>query len=155
MSYEPSGFLGNQTPSNPQPASQPFQGQPAYYAQPVYAQPQQLVVQQVVKQPTNGLATTAMVFGIVGIAIGFWAWIPFLGIGSAILGFPLALTATITGHIGLKRAEAMNGNGKNAAFTGTILGYITLGVIVLVTAFWLVMMVIGSISAAAEGAGNA
>lgn len=152
MSFDPNAHFDALPPSQPAPASQqsPAQSpQPVYYA-PVYAQPQQVVVQQIVRGPSNGLATTSLVFGIIGIAVGFWAWIPLLGIASAAFGFPLALTAAITGHLGQKRADTLDGLGKNTALTGMILGYVTLGVIVLVTAFWIVMMVIGGIGNAAQ-----
>ncbi|MFE6965675.1 hypothetical protein ACFVAJ_11190 [Agromyces sp. NPDC057679] len=117
------------------------------YQQPSY-QPQQVIYQQIIKPPTNGVATTSMVFGIVGIVIGVWAWIPILGLGSAIIGFPLGLTAVITGHIGVGHANRMGGVGKSAAMTGLGLGYATVGIITLVTLFWIIM-------AAASAANNA
>lgn len=107
-------------------------------------QPQQQVIyQQVVRPPSNGIATTSLVFGIVGAVIGIWAWIPFLGLAAAGMGFPLALVAVITGHIGLNRSKEM-GVGRSFAGTGMTLGYVTLAVIVLVTLFWIVAMIIGS-----------
>lgn len=114
-------------------------------------QPQQQVIyQQVVRPPSNGVATTSLVFGIIGAAIGVWAFIPVLGIGSAIVGFPLTLVAIITGHIGYKRADTLGGIGKSSSMTGMILGYVTLAIIALVTLFWTFAMVIGGIGSASS-----
>ncbi|KRC59131.1 hypothetical protein ASE14_15235 [Agromyces sp. Root81] len=102
---------------------------------PVHPQ-QQLVIQQDLKVPPNGFATASLVFGIIGVAMVFWAWIPFLGIAAAALGFPFALTAVVTGHTGRRCARDLDGLGKRAALTGTILGWATMGVIVLSYGFW-------------------
>lgn len=109
-----------------------------------YQQPQQqYVYQQVVKQPTNGMAVTALVLGIVSIVIGIWAPIPFIGIGAAFFAFLPALLAVIFGHIGQGTFKRI-GVGKGQALTGLVLGYVTLGLIVATTLFWVVAGAAGS-----------
>lgn len=146
-----------QSPYGQPPAQQPYgyaPQQPVQYVQPVQpvyaAQP--MVYQPVRTGPTNAVATTSMILGIASIVIGFWAWIPFLGIGSAVIGGPLGIAAVIVGHIGLKKASELNDTGKNAALTGLITGYITVGIVGLVTAGWMFLWLIGSASSAGTGA---
>jgi hypothetical protein len=103
------------------------------YQQPYYVQIQ--------KPPSNGLAITSMILGIVAIVIGIWALIPFLGLFAAVTGFLPAVVAVILGHIGLARARQMNSTGRGQAMAGLVTGYITLGIIVLTTAFWLLFVV--------------
>lgn len=98
---------------------------------------QQVVYQQVVKAPSNGSAVTSLILGIVAIVIGIWSFVPILGIGAAFTSFIPALLAIIFGHVGLKNA-ARNGVGRGQAMTGLILGYVTLGIIVATTVFWIV-----------------
>lgn len=107
--------------------------QPPQYQQPVYQQP------VYAKPPSNGMAVTSLVLGIVAIVIGIWTLIPIIGIVFAFISFLPALLAVIFGHVGLKTYN-QNGIGKGQAMTGLILGYITLGIIVLVTMFWLIAM---------------
>jgi hypothetical protein len=103
------------------------------YQQPYYVQIQ--------KPPSNGLAITSMILGIVAIAIGVWALIPFLGLFAAVTGFLPAVVAVILGYIGLARARQMSNTGRGQAVAGLVTGYITLGIIVLTTAFWLLFVV--------------
>jgi hypothetical protein len=103
------------------------------YQQPYYVQIQ--------KPPSNGLAITSMILGIVAIVIGVWALIPFLGLFAAVTGFFPAVIAVILGHIGMVRARQINETGRGQAMAGLITGYITLGIIVLTTAFWLLFVV--------------
>lgn len=104
---------------------------------------QQVIYQNVVKPPTNGMAVTALILGIVAIAVGVWSLIPILGIGAAFTSFLPALLAVIFGHIGLKKATESN-VGRGQAKTGMILGYITLAIIVLTTIFWIIAMAANS-----------
>lgn len=109
-------------------------------------QPQQQVIyQQVIKSPSNGLAITSLVLGIIAIVIGVWSFIPILGLGAAFISFLPALIAVILGHMGLKRSTEI-GAGQGQAKTGMILGYITLGIIILTTVFWIFAMAAGSAS---------
>jgi len=100
------------------------------YQQPYYVQIQ--------RPPSNGLAITSMILGIVALVIGVWALIPFLGIFAAATGFFPAVIAVILGHIGMARARQMAGTGRGQAMAGLVTGYITLGIIVLTTAFWVI-----------------
>jgi hypothetical protein len=109
------------------------------YQQPYYVQIQ--------KPPTNGLAITSMILGIVAIVIGVWAIVPFLGLAAAVAGFFPAVIAVILGHIGMARAHQMNQIGRGQAMAGLVTGYITLGIIALTTAFWLLFVIgVGSSS---------
>lgn len=100
-----------------------------------YQQPPHTVV-QLQRPPSNGLAITAMILGIVAIAIGVWSVIPFLGIVAAGLAFVPAVIGVVLGHMGVKQAQRMGGIGRGQAMTGLVLGYVTVGIIVLTTMFW-------------------
>ena len=97
-----------------------------------YQQPYNVQIQ---KPPSNGLAITSMVAGIVALVIGVWALVPILGLFAAVTGFIPAVIAVITGHRGMARAREMSEIGRGQAMAGLITGYITLGIIVLTTAF--------------------
>lgn len=110
-----------------------------YDATMTYQHPPQQVTYQVVKPPTNGMATTSLTLGIIAIVIGIWSFIPLLGLGAAFTSFLPAVLAVIFGHIGLKKVREGN-VGSGQATTGLILGYITVGIIVLTTLFWIIAM---------------
>lgn len=106
-------------------------------------QPPHYVV-QMQRPQSNGPAVTAMVLGIVAAAVGVWALIPILGLISAILAFLPAVVAVILGHLGLRGAHRMGGVGRSQAIAGLTLGYITLGIIIATTLFWIIAMTYGS-----------
>lgn len=111
-----------------------------------YQPPQsQIIYQQVVKPASNGMGITALVLGIVAIVIGIWTPVPVLGLVSAFLAFAPAVLAVVFGHIGMARAAGLGGLGRGQSLTGLVLGYVTLGIIVLTTGLWM----------AALGAGGA
>lgn len=112
------------------------------YQQPFYVQIQ--------KPPSNGLAITSMILGIVAIAIGVWALIPLLGIFAAVTGFFPAVIAVVLGHIGMARSRQMGGTGRGQAMAGLVTGYVALGIIVLTTAFWIIAL----LGAAASSSGT-
>ncbi|PJJ71538.1 hypothetical protein CLV46_1087 [Diaminobutyricimonas aerilata] len=105
----------------------------------------QIVYHQAVKAPSNGMGIAAMILGIVAIVIGIWTPVPVLGLVSAFLAFAPAVLAAVFGHIGLSRAAGLGGIGRGQSLSGLVLGYVTLGIIVLTTALWM----------AAIGAGGA
>ncbi|GIN59038.1 hypothetical protein [Lederbergia ruris] len=84
------------------------------------------------KEETNGLATAAMVLGIIGIILGV---IPFIGWFT----LPLWLLAIIFGFIGMRNPVK-----KGFAITGIILGTLTF---VYKIGFWIVLI----LSSAASG----
>src|SRR2546428_5663968 len=88
------------TPQAPPPPAAPLLAQ--QQLQPLYMVP-----------PANGLATAAMVLGILCIVL---AWLP-------PLGFILAILAIVFGAVGLGRANAGAGN-KGQAVAGLVLGVI-------------------------------
>lgn len=100
-----------------------------------YHQPQQAIYKQVVKAPSNGLAVTSLILGLLGIVVGIWAPIPFVGIVAVCLAFLPAFLAVIFGHIGLAAARSVC-VGTGQALTGLILGYFTLAYIIIVTLLW-------------------
>lgn len=112
-----------------------------------YQQPQQVVYQQVYKTPSNGMAVTALILGIIATVIGIWSPIPIIGIGAAFFAFLPALLAVIFGHVGLGTFKKI-GVGKGQAMTGLILGYITLAIIILTIIFWIIAMAAGSATTA-------
>ena len=99
-------------------------------------QPQYLYVQQV-KAPSNGMATAALVLGIVAIVCGVWSPLPILGLVAAGTGFIPAVLAIVLGHLGVRQSRTL-GIGHGAGMTGLVLGYVTVGIIVLTTVLWLV-----------------
>jgi len=120
------GFQGGRTPDQasaatagqeyspsmaptPYPPSYPPQG----YA---YAPP----------QPTNGLAVTSMVLGIVGLCtIGLFGLGTLLGIG-----------ALITGVIGQQQAAQRNEQGRGMAIAGIVLGAVAIAFGIMFLVFW-------------------
>ena len=109
----PSCGVGPGGPQNrPQPVSPP---PPPVYQQPVYQQPvyQQPMYQQPMYQPaprTNGFAIASFVCSLLFINI--------LGI--------------IFGHVALSQIKRTNEGGQGLAIAGLIIGYITLGIAILV-----------------------
>jgi hypothetical protein len=57
--------------------------------------------------------------------------------------------AVVFGHLGMNNAKRLNGLGEGSAKAGLILGYVTIGLIVATTLFWIIG---GVISAATSGA---
>jgi hypothetical protein len=112
------------TPADPTPLT-------TYYRQPVMA-------------PSNGVALTAMIFGIVGAVVGIWAVVPITGYFSASIAFPLSLTAVICGHIGASRAQRLRGVGRAQALTAVILGYASIAVTFVASAVWTVLLFVGA-----------
>jgi hypothetical protein len=90
--------------------------------------------------PANGVAITAMVFGIIGAVVGFWAIVPVAGYISASLGFVPALVAVICGHIGLSRSKKLAGIGRKHAITGIITGYGSIGIMAVATLVWTLVL---------------
>lgn len=108
MSTEPPG-----PPAPPGPPGPP--------QQPVY----------VVQGQSNGMATAALVLGILGTVFGL---IPF----TFWLGIPLGILGIIFGFLGISRANRMGGDRKGMAVAGLVLGII--GVVAGV--LWLVLGVL-------------
>jgi hypothetical protein len=79
----------------------------------------------------NGIATAALVCGIVGMVI---AWIPFV----VVAGFILAVLAVVFGVRGLRRS-APSGTGRGAAITGIVTGGIGLALSIVGIALSVVM----------------
>lgn len=103
--------------------SQYDQQQPAYQ-QPAYQPPQAYAPQQ----PTNPLALTAFICVFVAPASWLLALVPVIG---TVLGFvaPVsAIMAVIFGHIALSQIKKRGGGGRGMALTAVILGYIMIGV---------------------------
>src|SRR5690606_15918000 len=120
---------GQQYPPQAQPYPQqaqpyPPQGQPQYVAQPVYIQ----------QAPSNGLAVTSMVLGIVAVVFS-WFWI---------LGLPLGVAAVVTGHLGVNKSKFSGGAGNGQAVAGLVTGYIA-------AAFGIFLLIITIIAATTVG----
>lgn len=108
--------------------------------------PSQTIYQQVVRPPSNGMAVTAMVLGIVAIAVGVWSIIPILGLIAAFFSFIPGVLAVIFGVIGRTKSNALRGVGRGQAITGIVLGAVTIGIIVLTTVGWVLISAVGSMS---------
>lgn len=144
--------MTTQSPESPaleQPPTEALpQVPPAPQAPPLTAAPQPAPVAhypQPVPAPTNGVALTAMIFGIVGAVVGFWAVVPITGYLSAAFGFPLALTAVICGHIGQSRAKRLGGVGRVQALVAVLTGYLSLAVMIIASAAWTIFLFVGTV----------
>ncbi|PCE14020.1 hypothetical protein AUC47_05065 [Microbacterium sp. SZ1] len=82
-------------------------------------------------RPTSGLAITSLVCGIAGVVFGtflFWLFLPFIASGVAI----------VTGHIALRKTKSdPNVGGRGMAFAGLIMGYIMVGIQLIVAAVFI------------------
>lgn len=107
---------------------------------------QQIIYQQVVRAPSNGMAITSLVLGIVAIVIGIWIPVPILGLFMMFLAFVPALLAVIFGHVGLNNAARIGGIGRGSALTGLILGYVTFAISLITTFFWIIAAAASSTS---------
>lgn len=126
------------TQAMPQVAqAMPQVAQPVPQPVPSYPQP--------IAAPSNGVALTAMILGIVGAIVGCWAVIPITGYLSAAFGFPLALAAVICGHIGRGRSKRVDGVGRIQALVGFILGYLSIAVMVIASAAWTLFLFVGAV----------
>jgi uncharacterized membrane protein len=108
------------------------------------SQPNQVYYQQIVRPPSNGLAIASLVLGVVGILPGLLVVIPFVGLIMAMFALLPAVLAVVFGHIGLNQAKRLNGLGRGMAQAGLILGYVTLGLMVLTTLFWIFAAIVGA-----------
>lgn len=90
--------------------------------------------------PSNGIALTSMIFGIIGAVVGFWAIVPVAGYVSATLGFVPALVAVICGHIGFSRSKRLGGIGRRHALAGLITGYGAIVVMAVASVLWTVLL---------------
>ncbi|MER6808322.1 DUF4190 domain-containing protein [Actinomadura nitritigenes] len=115
--YDPYGY-GSNDPYAPQPYSQP-PVQHHYYGGPAP-----------VSRGTNGMATAAMVLGLVGI----------VSCGTT------SILAIIFGHVAQSQIKRTHEEGQGMATAGLILGYIVTGLWLIVWVFylWLWAIVFGS-----------
>jgi hypothetical protein len=113
----------------PIPSEQPSYGTPTVYA--------------ITPSPRNGLATAALIVGIVSAFFGLSVPIPLLGLISAFLAAPLGIFAIGLGFPALSRAKKLR-VGRGAAIAGIILGFFALGITVVVTIGWIVLSLIGA-----------
>lgn len=96
-------------------------------------------------RPTNGVALTAMIFGIVGGVTGIWSIIPVTGYISAGIAAPLLLVAVICGHIGQYRAKRNGGVGRWQALSAVLLGYIILAFVIITSVVWTFFLFAGAV----------
>ncbi len=75
--------------------------------------------QQMMAPASNGMATGALIIGIISLVFSF---VPVLNILCWILG----ILAIVFGIIGMVKAGKMNGLGKSKALTGLILGVVSI-----------------------------
>lgn len=118
---------------------------------PIQQPQQQIIYQQVVRPPSNGMATTSLVLGIVAIIPGVFVAIPFAGIIFGGLAFLPAVLAVVFGHLGKNASNRIGGIGRGAAVTGMILGYITLGMMILAILISIITLVAAGATQSAIG----
>jgi len=114
----------NMPPYQPPPAyAQPQYGQPQYgqpaYGQPAYGQPAFGHYGGYPASPRNGLGTTALVLGIVGVVAG--AVVVFFYVA-----FIVGILAIVFGAIGRGRAKRGEATNRKAATWGLSLGIVAL-----------------------------
>ncbi|RIX28423.1 hypothetical protein [Amnibacterium setariae] len=109
----------------------------------------QVIYQQVVRAPSNGIATAALVLGIVAIVLGVWMVIPFVGLFFAFISFVPAVLGVVFGVLGLRQASRI-AVGRGAAITGLVTGGLTLAIGASVTLFWIFAL---AASAASQSSG--
>lgn len=119
----------------------PQQQPPAYQPPHAYMPPQPPVAQQ----QANPLAITAMIAAFVSPASWIFAWIPVIGYVLAVVAPVSAILAVIFGHIALSQIKKTGQAGRGMALTGVIVGYILIGVSILI--FILVFAVLGLFAA--------
>jgi hypothetical protein len=90
--------------------------------------------------PRNGIATAAMVCGIIGVLL---AWVPFV----VVAGFVLAVLAIVFGLRGLRRSSE-SGVGRSKAITGVVTGAIAIALSIVGVV--LSVLVVGEITDFAE-----
>lgn len=112
---------------------------------------QQVIYQSVVRQPSNGMAVTALVLGIVAIVFGIWIPIPIFGLFMMFVAFLPAVLAVVFGHVGLNNS-ARAGVGRSGAITGLVLGYLVIALSTGTTALWLLAAAASSSSTDVVGA---
>ncbi len=104
-----------------------------------------------IKQPSNGMAVTALVLGIVAIVFGIWIPIPIFGLFMMFVAFLPAVLAIVFGHVGLNNS-ARAGVGRGGALTGLVLGYLVVALSIGTTALWLIAAAASSSSTDVVGA---
>ena len=105
---------------------------------------QQSPYQQAVQPPSNGQAVAALVLGIIAIVTGLWSPLPIVGAFPALIAFPLSVLAIIFGHVGLSLSKTIL-VGRGQALTGMILGYITLGILLITILVWVISLSMSSV----------
>jgi len=107
----------------------------------------QVIYQQVVRAPSNGMATAALVLGIVAIVFGVWMIIPIVGLFFAFISFVPAVLGVVFGVLGLRQSARIH-VGRGAALAGLVTGGVTLLLGILITMGWLLAF---AASAASQG----
>jgi len=126
--YSPAPY----SPAVPAPVGPyPAQYDPGY----AYQAPQQVIM--VSAPPTSGMAVTSLVFGILGVVLG---WCMF--------GIPSVL-AVIFGHAALPATRDGRASGRGLAITGLVLGYLFLVPMLLFTIFVGIGVVSGAVDPSA------
>lgn len=113
-----------------QPAYQPPQAPPSYSAAP--------------QQQTNPLALTALIASLVSPAAWILSLVPVIGSILSILAPISAILAVVFGHIALSQIKKRGGGGRGMALTGLIIGYILIGVSIIIGI--LIVAVFGAIA---------
>lgn len=111
----------------PIPPEQPSYGTPTVYS--------------ITPSPRNSLATAALVVGIIGAFFGISVPIPLIGLVSAFFAAPLGIFAVGLGFPALSRAKVLR-VGRGAAIAGIVLGFVALGITVVVTIGWIVFALV-------------
>jgi hypothetical protein len=90
-------------------------------------------------EPGNGLATTSLVLGMIGLLIIF----PSLGL-LFVFSLPFSIGAWVTGHLGRRQvSQGLTKAGDGIAHAGIILGIVGVIVAVLGAVVWIILLASG------------
>ncbi len=96
------------------------------------------------RPPSNGMAVTSLVLGILAVLIAPWALIPLLGLFAVALAFIPVVLSLAFGHVGLRASRRIGGTGRGSAIAGLVMGYLS-AIICLMSVFFLIAaLAIGS-----------
>lgn len=105
----------------------------AYAGQPVYTAP---------ANPANPLAVTSMICSFVAPASWLFSWIPVIGVVLMVVAVVAPILAVVFGHIALSQIKKSTQGGRGMALTGLILGYVTIGLTLLLLVIAIIALVV-------------
>ncbi|WP_221584116.1 DUF4190 domain-containing protein [Microbacterium sp. G2-8] len=129
--HSPAPATPTATYQAPQPS--PYATPGAAPGHPVYTTP---------ANPANPLAVTSMICSFVAPASWLFSWIPVLGVILMAVAVVAPILAVIFGHIALSQIRKSTQGGRGIALTGLIVGYVTIGLTLLLVLIAVVAIIL-------------